>query len=107
VPRWLWWAPFAFLLVGCGLISLRIGWIVATLTETDVITQYAQRYVKAQGNSATFGDCAAMPANVGPKLWIVVRYITEGAQIGQRYLVNRFGGLVNDVSVGLSTRPNA
>ena len=39
MPGWLWFAPLGALVVALGAWAFRLGWIAATITETDVIAQ--------------------------------------------------------------------
>ncbi|MEM6939844.1 MAG: hypothetical protein AAF943_15010 [Pseudomonadota bacterium] len=91
---WLWWAPLALLTLGIALLGLRWGWVAATITETDVITRYAQRYVNTHGGAAKPTDCFAMPADHYEGVWLVVRCVPLDPQQGPTYdyYVNRMGG---------------
>jgi hypothetical protein len=88
MPRWFWWLPLGVLTVVAGLFLFRAGWIVANLTETDVINHFAARYVADQGEGARMTDCTAVPA-ADPGIWLVVRC---GGKVS--YPVDRFGRLV-------------
>jgi hypothetical protein len=92
MPRWLWWTPLSLLLVGCALVGLRYGWIAATITETDVITHYAQRYLQEHGEGAALSDCMAVPGDNLPGIWIVVRCHPQDLSEKYEYYVNRLGG---------------
>lgn len=99
MPRWIWFAPLGGLTLILALWAFRLGWIAATITETDVITTYAQKYVvdraeQSGGDNAAITDCIAYPgAQRG--VWIVVSCVPNAREDGQRYTyhVNRFGGL--------------
>ena len=95
MPRWLWWAPLGILVLTFALIGLRIGWIAATMTETDVINRFAAQYIAEQGGTAALSDCVAYPADDQPGIWLVVRCTPQGGLEPSAYLyhVNRFGGL--------------
>lgn len=93
MPRWLWWAPLGLLLLGVALVGLRAGWRAATITETDVITHYAQQYLKEAGSAAVLSDCVATPGKGLPGIWIVVRCRPKGIAQKYEYYVNRLGGL--------------
>lgn len=80
------------LLVGCGLVGLRYGWIADTITETDVITHYAQRYLQEHGDGAALSDCVAVPGGEIPGIWVVVRCHPQGVAQRYEYYVNRLGG---------------
>ncbi|MBW4707892.1 hypothetical protein KX928_08850 [Roseobacter sp. YSTF-M11] len=101
--RWLWWAPLVLLITGLAVWGFRLGWIAATITETDVITTYAKRYLEAAGPGAALSDCVAYPGR-DRGVWLVVRCGPDPSGSGGRYEyhVNRLGGLV--ASGGLSTR---
>ncbi|MEW9919137.1 hypothetical protein AB2B41_05960 [Marimonas sp. MJW-29] len=97
MPRWLWWAPFWLLLLGFALLWLRYGWRVASITETDVINHYAERYVEERGGDASVTDCVADPGRAFAGIWLVVSCTPKGAVAGDSvdYFVNRLGGLEN------------
>ena len=71
MPRWLWFAPFAALVAVLAVWGFRMGWIRATITETDVIEAYAARYIAVAGASARVTDCSAQPGKA-PAVWIIV-----------------------------------
>jgi hypothetical protein len=82
----------ALLLVLSGMWAFRLGWIAATITETDVITAYSARYLQEHGPAARATDCTARPGHAGG-VWIVVTCV--GAQTGYvEYAVDRLGRLV-------------
>jgi hypothetical protein len=89
MPRWLWFAPFAVLLVASGIWAFRLGWIAATLTETEVIAHYSAQYVATFGPAAQASDCVARPG-AAKGVWIVVSCGTE-ATGHTEYHINRFG----------------
>ncbi|MEM1352227.1 MAG: hypothetical protein AAGF27_07770 [Pseudomonadota bacterium] len=99
MPRWVWFLPLGLITVILGLWGFRLGWIYATITETDVIETYAQRYLQnragdgtAAGASST--DCVAYPgADRG--IWIVVSCGPAPRDLSRHYEyhVNRLGGL--------------
>ncbi len=91
MPRWLWWAPVGVLITVFALIGLRLGWIAATITETDVINRFAELYVQTQGGDAALRDCAAISGR-DPGIWIVVRCTPQGTDETYEYHVNRLGG---------------
>lgn len=79
-----------------AVLVFRLGWIAATLEQSDVIARYAALYLQEAGTGAKPTDCAAYPAPDWPGIWIVVRCrpmgetdVSEGV-----YYVNRFGGRV-------------
>lgn len=66
MPRWLWWVPLGVIVTLMALYFFRLGWIAANLTETDVITAYAQQYLEDRardgtGDGAAISDCFAYP----------------------------------------------
>ncbi|WP_299670856.1 hypothetical protein [uncultured Roseobacter sp.] len=91
MPRWLWFAPLALLVAAAAVGAFRWGWIAATITETDVITTYAQRYLTEGGATARLTDCVAVPG-IQPGVWIVVR--CSGPEARFDYPVDRFGRLL-------------
>ena len=93
VNRWLWWAPLGLVTLGCAIFGLRMGWIAATISETDVITHFAAKYVNDHGGDARVTDCVAYPTDSIPGIWILVRCAPMGALENYDYYVNRFGGL--------------
>jgi hypothetical protein len=81
------------LVVSFALMGLRLGWIAATIMETDVINKYAKRYVKAKGGDASLTDCAAYSGAAYPGIWIIVSCKPKGQHdTGYEYYVNRLGG---------------
>ncbi|MCV3272493.1 hypothetical protein [Roseobacter sinensis] len=91
MPRWMWFAPLALLILAGAVWAFRWGWIAATITETDVITSYAQRYLKEAGADAQLTDCAARPGRQAG-VWLVVRCLGPGGRYD--YPVDRFGRLL-------------
>ena len=77
--------PVAVLTLVGALLAFRQGWIVAHMTETDVINRYADRYVRDHGGRAS--ECHAVPGSRAG-VWIEVRCD------GVRYPVDRAGRLV-------------
>jgi hypothetical protein len=98
MPRWLWFMPLAVITVIAALWGFRLGWVAATLTETEVITRYAQRYLEDRARddaagSASIADCVAYPGKT-PGIWLVVSCTPRPAgAVRYEYAVNRFGGL--------------
>ena len=93
MPRWLWWAPLGLLTLGAAVMGLRLGWIAATITETDVITRFSQTYLADHGAAAEVTDCYATPGQDLRGIWIVVRCQPFGGEGTYAYFVNGFGGL--------------
>ncbi len=92
MPRWVWFAPFALIVVALGLWSFRMGMVAASLTETEVIETYAGLYVDTHGGSARPADCMATPGQ-HPQVWIVVSCTSrDGARFD--YPVDTFGRLL-------------
>ena len=75
-----------------AIYGLRLGWIAANLTETDVIKARAAEYVAAH-EGAKETDCVAFPGSQGG-IWIIVRCggTSDGPSKVYEYHVNRFGG---------------
>lgn len=92
MPRWVWFAPFAALAVAFGVWAFRLGWIAATVTETDVITAYSALYLEERGADARLTDCTAQPGTVSP-VWILVTCVAQD-QARYDYPVDRFGRLI-------------
>lgn len=90
MPRWLWFAPLVVLTVLGGLWAFRLGWIVATITETDVIDAYAARYLETAGPDARATDCVARPG-LQRGVWLIVSCSGPGRRVD--YPVDRFGRL--------------
>lgn len=89
MPRWVWWVPLALATTVGALLAFRYGWIAATITETDVITSFAQRYVTQDGgHDASVSDCVGLAGQVDGA-WITVRCAD------MLYHVNRFGHLIS------------
>lgn len=92
MPRWVWFAPLAILILAGAVWAFRWGWIAATITETDVINTYTQRYLAEGGATARLTDCTAVPGQQ-TGVWIVVRCL--GTEARYDYPVDRFGRLVS------------
>jgi hypothetical protein len=85
----MWFVPLGLATLVGALLAFRFGWIVATITETDVITSIAQRYVTEDGSAdARTTDCVGLAGQV-QGAWITVRCA------GFVYHVNRFGHLID------------
>lgn len=92
MPRWIWWTPLGLAVVACAGFGLRIGWVAATITETDVITHFADQYVQTAGQGARPTDCVARPAPDLARIWIVVSCTAPQDGGTFEYYVNRLGG---------------
>ncbi|MEM9576056.1 MAG: hypothetical protein AAF999_03475 [Pseudomonadota bacterium] len=99
MPRWLWWTPIAALTCLAAVWGFRLGWIMITTTETDVIEIYAQKYLEDRARDGTaegaiLADCVAYPGDT-PGIWIIVSCGPDpfDASLHYEYSVNRFGGL--------------
>ncbi|MGA9253171.1 MAG: hypothetical protein WBV78_04405 [Roseobacter sp.] len=92
MPRWIWFVPVAALAVAVGLWAFRLGWIAATLTETDVILAYTAKYLDTHGTTARATDCSGQPADIAA-VWIVVTCIAQD-ETRYDYPVDRFGQLI-------------
>ncbi|WP_295315642.1 hypothetical protein [Roseobacter sp.] len=97
MPAWLWFAPLVAIILVLGLWAFRLGWIVATITETDVINRWAAHYLATAGGDARASDCVARPGR--ETVWIIVT--CEGPQ-GRRfdYPVDRLGRLLDVTGSG-------
>ena len=85
----MWFVPLGLATLVGALLAFRYGWIAATITETDVITSVAQRYVAEDGGAdARITDCVGLAGQVSGA-WITVRC---GALV---YHVDRFGRLID------------
>ncbi|WP_187428694.1 hypothetical protein ROLI_012000 [Roseobacter fucihabitans] len=93
MPAWLWWTPLTLLVVALGIWGFRWGWIAATITETDVINAYAQRYLDEAGADARVTDCTAIPGDQG-RIWIIIRCVSPESG-GFEYPADRFGRLLD------------
>lgn len=100
MPRWLWWTPLGLLTVGVALMGLRWGWVAATISETDVINRYAERYVQERGGGAAMTDCVAMPGRADQGIWLVVRCAAPDTDSAFEYHVDRFGRLKHPARTG-------
>jgi hypothetical protein len=89
MPRWLWFAPLSVLLLLLGVWAFRMGWIAATISETDVISAYAARYLEARGPGASPSDCAARPGRMRGVWIVVVCTAPDGTR--HVYAADRFG----------------
>lgn len=91
-PRLIWFIPLAGVIALLAVMGLRLGWIAATLTETDVINRHAAIYLSEGGASET--DCFAFPSQTRG-IWIVVRCTShlDTPSMIVEYHVNRLGGL--------------
>lgn len=95
MPHWLWFLPVGLLVALAALVGWRHGWVVANVTETEVIEAYAQRYLQDRardgtGATAQMSDCRARPAD---RAWIVVICGPEPHDTARHYTyyVNRDG----------------
>lgn len=110
MPRWLWWLPLGVLTLVAALLVFRQGWIIARLSETDVISHYAQRHIARHGGRPE--ACSARPAGQaapeGPDLdlpglrdwltgaapWLLITCAGADRPGGRHYLVDRRGRLI-------------
>lgn len=104
--RLLWWLPLGLFGLFWAILGLRYGWVAATMTETDVIKRYAERYVEAAGDGAALSDCHAYPGEGLPGIWLVVRCAPpQSAGPNHLFFVNRLGGLETPPHTGRSPGP--
>lgn len=91
MPRWIWFTPLVLLILALAAWAFRLGWIAATITETDVINIYAHRYLAEAGAVARLTDCTALPGDQSG-VWIIVRCIGPDGRYD--YPISRFGRLL-------------
>lgn len=91
MPRWMFFAPLIGLIAAAAVIGLSLGRRAADMTEAEVMSRVAARYVAEAGPGAASHDCAARLAT-SDKLWMVV------SCAGRDYFIDRFGK-VADVGV--------
>lgn len=92
--RVIWLAPILVITTLLAVYGFRWGYIVANITETDVISGYAAVYLEEHGIGARLSDCAGFPGN-SAQVWIVVRCHATGDGVDRvyEYHANRLGGL--------------
>ena len=92
MPRWFWFAPLTALVLALAVWAFRLGWIAATVTETDVIEKWTLHYLETKSPTARASDCTGQPGTA-PGVWILVSCVNG---LGERhdFPVNRFGRLV-------------
>ena len=95
------WVPIGILALLLAVIGFRYGVIRQGMSESDVITLYAQIYLADHAGSSAAGrasssDCSARPA---PAVWtwLVVRCQPQdtGGDATFTYRVNWLGGLID------------
>lgn len=91
--RAFWWVPLCAATVALAAVGLRYGWIAARVTETDVITHYARKYVSDHGAGAAPTDCVARPGRGW--VWIELSCAPQAVLGIYVYRVNRFGRLID------------
>lgn len=103
MPRWIWFVPLCALVTALAALSFRMGWIVATISETDVIEAWAAHYVASEAGGSQH-DCTARPGH-RPPVWILVSCVHHD---GRRfdYPVDKMGRLISAAAQpGLDTEP--
>ena len=91
MPNALWFAPFAALVVLAGWFGWQMG---KPMSETQIITFYAEQYVAETGGAMT--ECAAIPSDVkGARMEIICGAI--------RYVVGERGELMSREETGPET----
>ncbi|MEO9653273.1 MAG: hypothetical protein ABJ360_28460 [Roseobacter sp.] len=100
MPRWVWFVPLGGITLMLALWAFRLGWIVATTSETDVIETYAHQYLRDRArdgiaDGAALTDCVALPGDF-PGVWlhIVCDPTPTDPSRSYEYEVNRFGQFV-------------
>ena len=103
MPRWIWFTPLGVLVAAIAVWGFRLGWIAATISETDVIEVWTEQYVAGQAGGR-HSDCSAQPGRQEP-IWILITCIHKD---GRRfdYPVDRIGRLV-PAPVGKTGEPQA
>lgn len=103
IPRWLYFAPVAVLILIVGYTGLKLGIERANVTEGAVIEYYAGEYIEdhAQiiGPGAARTDCVGVPGEVG-QVWIEVQCSPASGEAAFLYGVNRGGGLLYAARAG-------
>ncbi|WP_300031338.1 hypothetical protein [uncultured Roseobacter sp.] len=102
MPRWIWFAPLTCLVLALAGWGFRMGWIAATITETDVIGTFAAEYLRLAGPEARATDCSARPGIRGG-VWITVICASPQGQT-YRWAADRFGRLIPDVPDAVGVR---
>lgn len=87
--------PLTVLVVAGAAWAFRLGWIAATISETDVIERYVDRYLSTAGSGARATDCSAQPGKQA-QVWILVSCVAPDDERVD-YPVDRMGRLL-DVS---------
>lgn len=82
-----------------AIVGLRLGVMVATTSETDVINRYAAKYVATYPETGAIEDCHGLPGE-GRGVWIIVVCSEDRPATRMEYRVNRLGGLERKI-VGL------
>ncbi len=103
MTRVMWLLPVALLVVLAFYLGWQQGYARATLTETDVITAYAEQYLEDRtaagtGADASLAECRAVPGRE-PGVWLVVVCGPEPHDPARHYTyyVTRSGGLARKV----------
>ena len=92
MPRWTWFLPLGALVLALAVWAFRLGWIAATLTETDVIKTWSARYLVEDPDTRRLSDCTARPGRMS-QVWIIVSCI-DRAGMRHDYPVDRWGRLL-------------
>ena len=87
--RWALFAPVAVLTLFVGYLALQLGRVP---TETQIITDYAARYVATAGAGARMTDCAAAP-HPAARMIVICRH---DSGVRYRYVVGNRGQLIRD-----------
>ena len=95
MPRWIWFVPIGLITALAAVTGWRHGWVVANVTETQVIDAYATRYLQDRSRDGTGGtaerrECSARPSD---QAWIVVICGPEVPALRYIYYVARDGRL--------------
>jgi len=97
MPRWLWFLPVGLLTLVVAYTGVKLGIERAHVTESDVITYYADQYLadhaQVIGAGATLTDCVGLPGTVG-QVWVEVRCTPPGGEAAFLYGAARSGALL-------------
>lgn len=97
--RWIWFIPLSALVLWTAWLGIRWGIIAASITESDVIDAYAQRYLEDRARDgsrvgASLSDCVAYPGEE-KGTWLVISCGPSpyDASLHYEYYVDRLGQL--------------
>ena len=89
------WIALALFLAVVGLIALRLGAQITTLSETNIIDHYSALYLEnesSEGRPAQLSDCYAL---AGSAFWAWIEIICQPEKAAPyRYVVGYWGQLL-------------